>query len=36
MYLPPGVFTEILVIVWGQKHILIKLIAPVGIKCHMN
>ena len=31
------VFTEVPVIVWGQKHILIVLIAPVdGIKCHMN
>ena len=29
-------FTEVPVIVWGQKHILIVLIAPVGIKCHMN
>ena len=30
------VFTEVPVIVWGQRHILIVLIAPVGIKCHMN
>ena len=30
------VFTEVPVIVWGQKHILIVLIAPVGIICHMS
>ena len=30
------VFTEVLVIVWDQKHILIVLIALVRIKCQMN